>query len=92
MLIVGPPCALTKKDVPAERYVTKSTVFSRSLVSVNDDIPRSYFLAARPGMIPSNVALTTLAFRPMTPVSALARSASMPSTVLPSEPMNSFGG
>src|SRR3954449_486302 len=43
-------------------------------------------------MMPSNVAFFTLALRPMTPASAFARSASMPSTVFPSEPMNSFGG
>ena len=42
-------------------------------------------------MMPSNVALTTLALRPMAAANAFARSASMPSTVLPSLPMNSLG-
>ena len=41
----------------------------------------SYLPEARPGMIVSNVALTTLAFSPMTAASALLRSASMPTTV-----------
>src|SRR5581483_11632999 len=54
-------------------------------------MPRSYLCAARPGMMLSKVAFTTLAFRPITPASACARSASMPSTVWPSEPMNSLG-
>ena len=51
----------------------------------------SYLPAARPGMIVSNVALTTFAFRPITAASALLRSASIPITVWPSEAMNSFG-
>ena len=42
-------------------------------------------------MIVSNVALTTFTFRPSSGNSAFARSASMPTTVWPSEPMNSFG-
>src|SRR5919199_374526 len=36
---LGPPELLTKNDVPARKYVTKSTVFSRSFVSPKDDIP-----------------------------------------------------
>ncbi len=51
----------------------------------------SYLPAASPGMIVSNVALTSFAFRPMTLASALPRSASIPTTVWPSGPMNSFG-
>ncbi len=42
-------------------------------------------------MMLSKVAFTTLALRPITPASAFARSASMPSTVWPSLPMNSLG-
>ena len=52
------------EDVPAEKYVTKSTVLSRSLVSVKDDMPRSNLPAARPGMIPSKPAFWTLTLRP----------------------------
>ena len=47
--------------------------------------------AASPGMIVSKVALTRLAFSPMTAPSAFTRSASMPMTVWPSGAMNSFG-
>jgi hypothetical protein len=72
--------------------VTKSTVFSRSFVSVNEDMPRSYLPAARPGMIASKVTFWMLAFRPITLARAFARSASIPITVLPSEAMNSSGG
>ena len=39
----------------------------------------------------SNVALTMLILRPSTCPSAVARSASQPTTVWPSDPMNSFG-
>ena len=46
--------------------MTKSTVFSRSLVSVNDDIPRSYLFAARPGMMLSKVTFETFGVRPIT--------------------------
>ena len=42
-------------------------------------------------MIVSNVALTMLTLRPRTCPSAVARSASKPTTVWPSDPMNSFG-
>src|SRR5439155_20705029 len=91
VLIVGPPLAFTKNEVPAEKYVTKSTTFSRSLVSVNEDIPRSYLREARPGMMLSKVALTMLTLRPITPARAFARSASMPTTERPFGPMNSFG-
>jgi len=38
-----------------------------------------------------DVALTTLTFNPSSGKIAFARSASMPTTVWPSEPMNSFG-
>jgi len=55
-------------------------------------MPRSYFFDAMPGMIASKVALVTFAFRPMTFASALARSASIPTTVLPSLSTDSIGG
>src|SRR5947207_3027943 len=51
----------------------------------------SYLPAARPGMMASNVELTTLAFNPITAASALTMSGSMPITVWPSGAMNSFG-
>ena len=73
------------------RPIEKIPVDATGKISVKDDMPRSYFLAARPGMMLSNVWFLTSALRPMTPASAFARSASMPSTVLPLEPMNSFG-
>jgi carbamoyl-phosphate synthase large subunit len=60
-------------------------------VSVKEDMPRSYLPDERPGMMVAKVAFTTFAFRPSAWTTALARSASMPTTVLPSEPMNSFG-
>src|SRR4051794_33325712 len=43
-------------------------------------------------MIASNVAFPTSALSPISLASALARSASMPSIVLPSSPMDSIGG
>src|SRR3954464_10628391 len=43
-------------------------------------------------MIASNVAFLTSALSPIALASALARSASMPSIVLPSSPMDSIGG
>ena len=42
-------------------------------------------------MMLSNGAFTTVAFRPIVWATAFARSASMPITVLPSDPMNSSG-
>src|SRR5215472_4699921 len=54
-------------------------------------MPRSYLPEAMPGMIVSKVALTMLTRSPITWPSAWARSASMPTTVWPSGPMNSFG-
>ena len=44
-----------------------------------------------PGMIESKVAFTIFAFSPIADATAFARSASMPTTVLPSQAMNSFG-
>ena len=40
------------------------TCFSRALVSVNEDMPRSYRPFGRPGMIESNVTFLTSTFRP----------------------------
>ena len=41
-----------------------STIFSRSALSVNDDMPSSYFPAAMPGMMPSNALFWNSTFRP----------------------------
>jgi hypothetical protein len=62
------------------------------LVSVKEDMPRSYLPAFKPGRMLSNGALTTLDLSPITLVSATARSASIPMTVLPFGAVNSFGG
>ena len=43
-------------------------------------------------MMVSKVAFTTLTLTPRTPAMAFPRSTSMPSTVCPSVPKNSFGG
>src|SRR5579884_521289 len=51
----------------------------------------SYLPELRPGMIVSKVALTTFAFSPITAARALTRSGSIPTTVWPSEAMNSSG-
>ena len=71
--------------------MTKSTVFSRSFVSVKDEAPTSYLPAASPGMMLSKVAFLTSTLRPMTAPSAFIRSASIPTTVWPSDAMNSSG-
>ena len=67
-------------------------MFSRSLVSVKEEMPRSYFFEERPGRMASKVTLVTSMVSPITWPSAAARSASMPMTVLPSGAMNSLGG
>jgi len=58
---------------------------------VKDEMPTSYLLAARPGMIASNVAFWTSTSSPSFSPSALIRSMSMPMIVLPSLSTNSFG-
>ena len=63
----------------------------RAFVSLNDDIPTSYLPDWMPGMIVSKVAFTNFQVRPMTLPSACPSSGSHPVTVLPLEPMNSFG-
>ncbi len=73
------------------KYVTKSTVCSLTLVSVNDDAPMSYLWAASPGMMLAKLASTTSTFTPISWPSARTRSASIPMTVRPSGAMNSFG-
>src|ERR1700712_922468 len=67
-------------------------VCSRALVSVNEDMPRSYFPAARPGRMLSNGAFSKRTGLPSTWPSALARSTSSPMIVLLSSAKNSFGG
>ena len=71
--------------------MTKSTVASRSLVSVNDDMPMLYLPPASAGMISSNVTFWKFAFRPSFAAMALPRSTSMPMMVLPSVSKYSFG-
>ena len=77
--------------VPAEKYVTMSTTFSRSALSVNDDMPSSYFLAAMPGRMPSNALFWNSTSRPSFWPTALPRSTSMPMIVVPSVSTNSLG-
>ena len=68
-----------------------STTFSRVFVSKKDDHETSYLPACSPGIIPLNVAFTMLALRPRTVMTAVAMSASAPSTVLLSEARYSIG-
>jgi hypothetical protein len=77
--------------VPAEKYVTMSTTFSRSALSVNEDMPSSYFLAAMPGRMPSNALFWNSTCRPSFWPMALPRSTSMPMIVVPSAAKNSLG-
>ena len=73
--------------------MTKSIVFWRSLVSVNEEMPRSYLPAARPGMMLSNGMFSTFGVSPMIWPSAFEMSASAPITVVLSlGPKNSIGG
>jgi len=60
-----------------------STCFSRSLLSVNDDMPKSYFLAAMPGRMPSNALFWNSTSSPSFWPMALPRSTSMPMIVVP---------
>ena len=52
----------------------------------------SFVPATMPGIRVLNVALTSFALRPMVWAIAVARSASIPTMVVPSEARNSFGG
>ena len=81
----------TANFVPAEKYVTMSTCFSRSALSVNDDMPSSYFLAAMPGRMPSNALFWNSTSNPSFWPTALPRSTSMPMIVVPSVSTNSLG-
>ena len=67
------------------------TCFFRSGLIVNELTPTSYLPESTPRMIESNGALTNFASRPSFVATAVKRSTSMPSTVLPSSPRNSFG-
>src|SRR4051812_2963805 len=67
-----------------------STTFSRSLLSVNDDIPRSKRLPSD-GMMLSKATLLNWNVSPSSWPIARPRSTSMPWTVLLSEAKNSFG-
>src|SRR6476660_5107714 len=58
---------------------------------VNDDTPTSYLPEPTPGMMSPNGAEVNSAFRPSFCATALNRSTSKPTTVLPSVSMNSAG-
>src|SRR5262245_37575833 len=76
--------------MPAEKYVTKSTDCSRSLVSVNDDMPTLNVSPWIDGMIFAKSASRNSAFRPSVAAIAFIRSTSKPTT-LPLGSLNSFG-
>lgn len=67
-----------------------STDCSRSALMLNDEIPISYFLAPRPGMMPSNEEFWNSICTPSTWPMAVPRSTSKP-VALPLS-WNSFGG
>ena len=69
-----------------------STVWTRSSLIENEDMPSSYLAPSMPGMIPENAAFSNSAVRPSFCATALPRSTSMPMIVLPSVSVNSFGG
>ena len=62
----------------------------RSLVTVKEEMPMSY-LEPTDGIIESNVEETVFSFSPNTAASALDRSTSKPTGVLPSSARNSAG-
>ena len=76
--------------MPAEKYVTKSTVCSRSLVSVNDDMPTLKVPPWMEGMILAKSASRYSAVRPRVAAIAFIRSTSKP-TILPLGSLNSLG-
>src|SRR4030095_386370 len=63
----------------------------RSSLMVNDDTPNSYLPDWRPGMMSANLDGWYSVFRPSLAATALNRSTSQPTTVLPSGSRNSFG-
>src|SRR6188768_3719510 len=65
--------------------------FNRSALTVNDETPTVYLPEVTPGMIASNFADCHSAVRPSFCATALNRSTSKPTTVLPSASRNSFG-
>src|ERR1043165_6619992 len=67
------------------------TCFSRSLLIVKEETPAAYFLLVTPGMMLSNLADCHSVVRPSFWATALNRSTSKPSTVLPSVARNSLG-
>ena len=81
--------SLAAHAVPALKYVTKSTVASRSLESVNDDMPSSYLLPID-GMMLSNFDSWNSAVSPSFLAIAVPRSTSKP-MILPLASLNSFG-
>ncbi len=69
-----------------------STVWTRSSLIENEDMPSSYLAPSMPGMIPENALFWNSAVRPSFCATAVPRSTSMPMIVLPSVSVNSFGG
>jgi hypothetical protein len=69
--------------------VTKSTVFSRSLLSVNEDMPSSYRVPSA-GRIASNFDSWNSAVNPSFLAIAVPRATSNP-TILPLASLNSLG-
>jgi hypothetical protein len=60
-------------------------------LSVNDDMPSSYFLAAMPGRMPSNALFWNSTSSPSFWPTAFPRSTSIPMIVVPSVSTNSLG-
>src|SRR3954471_4238974 len=69
-----------------------STVCRRSGLIENDDIPSSYLPPWMPGMMPGKALFWNSAVSPSFCATAVPRSMSMPSIVVPSGPVNSVGG
>jgi hypothetical protein len=78
-------------NVPASKYVTKSTNSWRPLVSVNDDIPTLTSLARTDGMIASKAASRYSGMSPSVRATAFIKSTSKP-TMCPEASLNSAGG
>src|SRR5690349_14258739 len=67
------------------------TAFLRSGLMVNEETPTSYLPEVTPRMMVSKPAFWNWALRPSLAATALKRSTSMPTMVLPSVSMNSLG-
>src|SRR5262249_6005740 len=80
---------LAAHEVPALKYVTKSTTCSRFLLSVNEEMPSSYFEPSE-GMMLSNLDAGKSADNPSFLPMGVPRSTSKPMMV-PLVSLNSFG-